>query len=111
MNISQEMRESFRRYGMSEEQLDQLRSETLIFHDLGIYGDDFDTLYSIFPDVYGRNLNKISAEFCPSEFSRVAAWRWIWPIGIKPFASSVRKLTLADLEALLTSEKSGRSAP
>lgn len=92
---------ALRDFGLNEKDLENVTLETRVFHDLGIYGDDFEALYRCLSKQIGGS-GKVPENYIPSEFSRPAKWYWSWKyLWFKPFYSSVPPLTLGELTKLI----------
>lgn len=84
-------------FGLTERQIKKVTLQTRVLHDLGIYGDDFDMLYSCISKHSGGT-GLVPAEFIPAEFSRSAQFYWLWRcLRWKFLAPSAPSLTLGEL--------------
>ena len=93
------MSKSLSLFGWTEKKINKFDGESLLVHDLGIWGDDFDEFYPILTQVYGTD-PKIDARFCPPEVS----FSWAWN-PFKPLRKTLKAepLSLLELDRIMSS--------
>lgn len=93
--------EALRRFFDDDRRIEDVRADTQIVTDLGIYGDDFSEFHEILSEVYGNDF-LVPAECVPSEFSWMRTLKGWLPFIETKNAVPVASLTVAELDAIMS---------
>ena len=93
--------EALRQFFGNDGRIEDVKADTQIVTDLGIYGDDFSEFYQILCDVYGSDF-RVPAECVPGEFSWMSHLHaWLPFVPLKR-AIPVTSLTTVELDAIMS---------
>ena len=99
--LDERMKQALLDFGFSESRIRSFHAESLVFHDLGVYGADFQDLHKYVSHRYSMT-GRVPAELIVSEFSRAARWYWTWKyLPFRPFYGTAPKLMLRELESFV----------
>ena len=98
--VPERVLEALRRFFGDDLRVEDVKANTQIVTDLGIYGDDFSEFCEILSEVYGTEF-LVPAECIPGEFSWMRYLRGWLPFVEAKRAVPVTSLTVAELDGIM----------
>ncbi|QJF50296.1 hypothetical protein [Roseobacter ponti] len=92
--------EALKRFGVSENVLASVTSQSQIVSDLGIWGDDWNEFYELLSEVYGTD-NLIPHECVPSEFAWQKTLKGWLPWVAQKDAVQTKSLSTFELDCVM----------
>ena len=92
--------EALRQFFGNDRRIENVKADTQIVTDLGIYGDDFSEFYEILSEIYGTDF-LVPPQCIPGEFSWMRYLRGWLPFVETKRAVPVTSLTVAEMDAIM----------